>query len=144
MRKIHLSLFLIVSVFYMNGQTRQETESWILNKLKIYNNESGEIDFQLDGSSLKIHYKWNSSTDKETFYVVPVWAIESIVLINSNLTFYLSRYCKSCKKIVSGRKKKYRKEYYTVTKYGWGKGEQISWQEEKSRRVPDGYSNYRE
>ncbi|MDT8348045.1 MAG: hypothetical protein RQ756_09600, partial [Flavobacteriaceae bacterium] len=31
-----------------------------------------------------------------------------------------------------------------VTKYGWGQGEQISWQEEESKRVPDGYTDYRD
>tara|TARA_R110001606_G_scaffold372091_2_gene529097 strand:+ start:402 stop:992 length:591 start_codon:yes stop_codon:yes gene_type:complete len=147
MKNIFLGVtFFIIASSY--SQTKQETENYIINKLKLYSKKSNyyKIEFNLDGSSLKVtHNPIDDRFEKKT-YVIPIWAIESISITRNNnsskLYFTLNKYCKSCKKYISGYKQKYKREYYTAYEYGWAYGKQTKKQVEKSRRVKDGYSRY--
>lgn len=142
---LFLTLFFI-SISY--SQTKSETENYIINKLKLYAKKSTThtISYYLDGTSLSITYDPIDDRYEKKRYVFPVWAITAISLTNNggypNLYFSFDKYCKSCKKYVSGYKQKYKTEYYTAYKYGWEYGKQVKRPVEKSRRVKDGYTRY--
>lgn len=130
------------------SQTKQETEDWILQKLRKYKVESERAEFFFDGSNLNIVWKNTSELKTKEQFIIPVWAIQNILLTSENgvakITFHVDKYCTGCKGIIEGRKKRYKKEYYYETKYGWEQGRQVSRKVEKSKRVPDGYETYRD
>lgn len=146
MKKIVL-LFVILYSITLCSQSKQDTETWILEKLRLYQLEIGDNKVQnyLDGSNLKVSIRSKKTVYDQKDIIIPLWAIENVFLKKKNgsagLEFKLKKYCKECKVIVKGRKQKYRNEYYEVTKYGWEQGRQVSWKEEKRKRVPDGYEN---
>ena len=147
MKKLFTVVFLVLYTS-LYSQSRQETEAYIINKLKLYSKKSNthNIQFSFDGNSLNINYIPIDDRYEKQRYVAAVWAIQGISLAKNtnspNLFIALRKYCESCKKYNSGYKQKYKTEYYTAYEYGWAYGKQTKKEVEKSRRVKDGYSRY--
>lgn len=156
----------IFSVQLVCGQTKEETEKWILEKLNLYGAKeeklyrgSGSSEYfthknriyQLDGTNLI--YTFNSydsynyeREDIKYHYVIPLWAIESISLEydrnheNTILKFILKKYCKDCKLEHTWKKEETRskrEEYdYFDKKY------RVTIKKWRTVEIPTGYYHY--
>lgn len=132
-----LSLIILVSFSASYGQTKQETEKWILDKLRLYGSDTYKSKYyDLNGHTFIYSFEKN---DINFRYQIPVWAIKYVSLGpgNSFLVFNLKKYCKECKFEKRWQKKSYRyKEVpYYEYEYGWGQNGQTKEKVRKTKRV---------
>jgi hypothetical protein len=135
-------LFLVITLLFVTNsysQTKQESEKWILDKLKLYSKNFTTNNyfsykkptFKLDGNNLIINYKYSEGVFtinglKKT--TIPIWAIKDIRMIEYedsygykvyNFKFNLEKYCKECSINERWEETGYKRvEYESVNKYG--------------------------
>ena len=103
MRKI-LYFILLLLTLSINSQTKKETQLYILNKLKMYVDQSDDyiISFSMDQSGFWFEYKPETKNLNTRKYSFPLWSIDKISLHSRNLTFYLNNYCSTCLVQITG------------------------------------------
>tara|TARA_R110001632_G_scaffold6324_5_gene25885 strand:- start:68846 stop:69373 length:528 start_codon:yes stop_codon:yes gene_type:complete len=107
------NFFLLLTIFFLTNsysQTKQETEDWILSKLRKYTpkgeselkngyNQSNRT-FSFDGVNFYYSYTSYRGYSRRNFkYTIPVWAILKVDQEShyGNLIFSLQKYCTECK-----------------------------------------------